>query len=247
MLKLFFSSFIALFFTACLTSSSILLPTTKTPETLDKATILKIAIPVREQGYSNFDTQVINSQNSLDKFLATVKKQEYWNKQENFISSLTLYPIDFNKYNILLYRMTEGSGSTVLAVDVPKGTNKHILIKIGRDKPSIGTADMAYYALAYKVAKSVQDITFDNGIKKHTIKNKSLKIETEKKSDVPKDCLEWYDGCNNCGRVGNVGNVVCTERHCVHKDEFKCTKWKDANYKPTIGSELPTSTQTSEN
>jgi hypothetical protein len=243
MLKIILTSFIALFFTACLSTSSILLPQTKAPEVLDKSSILKITIPVREQGYSNFDTQVLSSKNDLDDFIQTIQKQKSWNKKENFISSLTLFPIDFKKYNILLYRMTETSGSTVLAVDVPKGTNKHVLIEIGRDKPNGGTADMAYYALAYKVAKSVQDITFDNGVKKHIIKNKSLNIQ--KKSEVPKGCLEWYDGCNDCGRVGNDGDAVCTERYCIHKDKFKCTKWEENN--KSIKPSLPKSIQESEN
>jgi len=171
MLKLFISSFVALFFTACLTTSSILLPPTNTPDILSKSSILKIPIPVREHGYRNFETQVLSSQSDLDNFIATIKKQKSWSKKENFISSLTLLPVNFNKYNILLYRMTESSSSTVLAIDAPKGNDKHVLIEIGRDKQNVGTTDMAYYALAYKVAKSVQDITFDNGLKKHVIKN----------------------------------------------------------------------------
>ncbi|HIP50501.1 MAG TPA: hypothetical protein EYG94_00305 [Campylobacterales bacterium] len=225
MLKLLFSTFIALFFTACLTTSSILLPPTKTPDVLNKSSILKITIPVREHGYNNFNTQVLSSQEELDNFIATIKKQKSWNKRENFISSLSLLPVDFNKYNILLYRMTESSGSTVLAVEAPKGNNKHVLIKIGRDRPNVGTADIAYYALAYKVAKSVQDITFDNGLKKHVIKNKSLNIQNN--VEVPKECLEWYDGCNNCGRVGGGDDAVCTERACYQRGAFKCTKWKE--------------------
>ena len=225
MLKIFFTSFIALYFSACLSTSSILLPPTKAPDVLSESTILKIAIAVREQGYRNFDTQVLSTQQELDNFITSIKKQKSWNKQENFISSLTLRPIDFSKYNVLLYRMTESSGSTVLAVDVPKGNNKHVRIEIGRDKPNIGTADMAYYALAYKVAKGVKDITFDNGIKKHVIKNKAL--NRQEGSEVPKACLEWNDGCNDCGRVGTANDVVCTERYCIHKDQFKCTRWKE--------------------
>ena len=247
MLRLLFSLSITLFFTACFTTSSILnLPQPQIPKGLSTYTILKITIPVREQGYNNFDTQVLTSQKALENFIASIREQTSWNKKENFISSLTLYPIDFKKYNVLLYRMTEGSGSTVLAVDVPKGDNKHIVIEIGRDKPNIGTADMAYYALAYKVAKEVQDITFDNGIKKHVIKNKALNIQ--EKSEVPNGCLEWYDGCNNCGRVGTAGDAVCTERYCVHKDKFKCTKWKVDNQKiEKTKASLPTSVQSSEN
>ena len=180
MLKLLFSSFIALFFTACLTTSSILIPPTQTPEVLTESTILKITIPVREHGYSNFDTQVLSNQHALDTFITSIKEQKSWKQKDNFVSSLTSFPIEFKKYNLLLYRMTESSSSTVLAIDVPKGSTQHILIEIGRDKPNLGTTDMAYYALAYKVAKSVQDITFDNGLKKHVIKNKSLTIQKPK-------------------------------------------------------------------
>lgn len=171
MLKVIFTSFIALFFSACFTTSNIIISESATPRVLAKSTILQITIPVREHGYSNFDTQVLTTEKNLYSFIDSIKKQKSWNKKENFLYSLTLYPIDFKKYNILLYRISKSSGSTVLAVDVPKGTNKNILIEIGRDKPNIGTSEMAYYALAYRVAKSVQNITFDNGIKKDTIKN----------------------------------------------------------------------------
>ena len=177
MLKIIFILFIPLFFSACFTSSTIILPPSKVAEVLDKSTILKITIPVREQGYSNFNTQVLTSKLELETFISSVKKQRSWNKKENFINSLSILPIDFKKYNILFYRITESSSSTVLAVDVPKGTNKHVLIEIGKDKPSTGTTEMAYYTLAYKIAKSVQDITFDNGLKKHVIKNRALNIQ----------------------------------------------------------------------
>lgn len=185
MLKLLFTSLILFLFTACLSTSNIILTQSDVPKVLDKSTIYRVAIPVREQGYSHFNSKIINSKEMLNTFLSTIKEQKGWKKKENFISSLTLPSIDFTKFNLLLYRMTENSGSTVLAIDVPKGNNKHVVIEIGRDKPNIGTADIAYYALAYKVAKSVLDITFDNGIKKHLIKNKSLNIQ--QKIEIPKN------------------------------------------------------------
>ncbi len=176
MLKIIFTSFISLYITACLSTSTILIPPTQPKPVLSQSTILKIAIPVREYGYRTFDTQVLTTNNEFNNFIEKVKKEKGWNQKENFLSSLTLYPIDFTKYNLLLYRMTESSSSTVLAVDIPKGTDEHIVIEIGRDKPNSGTTDMAYYALAYRVAKSVKDITFDNGIKKHVIKNRALRL-----------------------------------------------------------------------
>jgi len=140
-----------------------------TPKELNIKTISKITIPVREDGYKNFKTQVIKTKNELDNFIADVKEQNSWSKKENFLQSLLLKELNFSEYNLLLYRITEPSGSTVLAVDAPKGDSKNITIKIGRDKPKIGTDDMAYYTLAYKVTKTVHTVTFDNEIKKDVI------------------------------------------------------------------------------
>ena len=82
---------------------------------------------------------------------------------------------------------------------------------------------MADYALAYKIKKSVIDITFDNDVKKEIILNNNIQLSSDGK--VPRECLAWYDGCNDCGRRGK--EVVCTERYCVHHDKFRCTKWRN--------------------
>jgi len=225
MLRILLTSLIFILFTAC-TTSNILITDNKPPqnEELNISTILQIPVPVRQHGYKNFETEVLTTQEEFDNFITEVKKSKKWEKKQNLIDSLTLSSIDFTKYNLLLYRITESSGSTVLSVDAPKGTHKNIVIIIGRDKPNVATTDMAYYTLAYRVAKSVDDITFDNEIKKNTIKNRYLGLTKDGK--VPKDCLAWYDGCNNCGRIGTKGNIVCTERYCIQHDKFQCTKWK---------------------
>ncbi len=163
---------IALFFTACTDKHMILKDVKPVSKELSIDIISKITIPVREHGYRNFKTKVIKTNNELNSFISDVKKQSNWNKKENFLQSLLLKEIDFNRYNLLLYRITESSGSTVLAVDVPRGDEQNIIIHIGRDKPNTGTADMAYYTLAYKIKKNVNTITFDNDIKKDTIRLK---------------------------------------------------------------------------
>ena len=163
---------VALFFTACTDKHMVLKDVKPVSKELSIDIISKITIPVREHGYSNFKTKVIKTKKELDTFISDVKNQKGWNKKENFLQSLLLKEIDFNRYNLLLYRITESSGSTVLAVDVPRGSEQNIIIHIGRDKPNMGTADMAYYTLAYKIKKSVNSITFDNDIKKDVIRLK---------------------------------------------------------------------------
>ena len=165
---------IALFFTACTDKHMILKDVKPVSKELSIDIISKITIPVREHGYRNFKTKVIKTNNELNSFISDVKKQSNWNKKENFLQSLLLKEIDFNRYNLLLYRITESSGSTVLAVDVPRGDEQNIIIQIGRDEPNMRTADMAYYTLAYKIKKSVNTITFDNGIKKDVIRLKNF-------------------------------------------------------------------------
>jgi len=164
---------VGILFSACLPNSLIINDVKKEPKELTSETISKIAIPVREQGYSHFKTQILKSQGELDKFIEKIKLQSNWNKKENFLETLLLKKIDFSKYNLFLYRISMASGSTVLSVDVPLGDKNDISIKIGQDKPDLGTADMAYYALAYKIAKSVKTISIDNGTEKTVIENKN--------------------------------------------------------------------------
>ena len=210
-------------FTAC-SQDTILLNSMEKPPKIEIKKISKITIPVIEQGYSHFETTLLTSQIELNKFIKKIKLQKSWNKKENFLKSLLLKKINFSNSNILLYRITESSGATVLLVNPPSVDNQHIKIVIGKNKPKIGTSDMAYYALAYRVSKLVIDVTFKHGIKKDVIKNSA----STTCSTFPKECLEWSDGCNTCGRVGKEGTPVCTEVFC-DKPKFNCTKWKESS------------------
>lgn len=227
MLRYLLALSLLLFLSACSKEVLVVQTPSKAPVELNSTTIANIPIPVREHGYSNFETQVIRTQNEMDGFMESVNQQANWNQKANFLESLSLKPIDFGLYNLLIYRITEASGSTILSVDAPKGDENNITIMIGRDEPSIGTTDMAYYALAYKVAKGVQSVTFDNGVEKKTIENQTITSKQTNTIAVPSQCLEWFDGCNNCGRVSEEGIPVCTEKHCDSYGEFRCTKWKE--------------------
>jgi len=232
MFKLTLAISIIMAFTAC-SQDSIILNNIENPPQVEIKNISQITIPVREHGYSNFKTTFITSKVELNKFIEKIKLQKYWKKKKNFLATLLLKKINFNNSNLLLYRITESSGSTVLLVDPPKGDNKHIKIIIGENELQIGTTDMAYYALAYRVSKSVADITFQRGKKEDIIKNPIITTKTT----LPSECLEWYDGCNTCGRVGEEGTPVCTEMFCSRPLIFKCTKWKEHSKPSTPDNE----------
>ena len=228
MLRFFISLTIILLFTACNPSSSILISQPPAKKVLSQDTIVRLPIPFKESGYTHITTKLYTSEKDFTTFLEKVKQAKYWQEKEktNFISSLKINPIDFTKYNLIIYIMAEGSSANKLTIDPPKGDNAHVEININRETAKEGyasTADMAYYALAYKIKKSVIDITFDNGLKKEIILNNNIQLGSNVK--VPKGCIAWYDGCNDCGRRGN--DVVCTKRYCVHHDKFKCTKWRN--------------------
>ena len=225
MLRFFISLTIILLFTACNPSSSILISQPPAKKVLSPDTIVRLPIPFKESGYGKIATKLYTSEKDFTTFLEKVKEEKYWQEKEktNFISSLKINPIDFTKYNLLIYTITESSSSNKLTIDPPKGDNAHVIITINRSVPSVKTYDIADYALAYKIKKSVIDITFDNGVKKEIILNNNIQLGSDGK--VPKACLAWYDGCNDCSRIGK--DVLCTERYCVHHDKFKCTKWRN--------------------
>lgn len=47
-------------------------------------------------------------------------------------------------------------------------------------------------------------------------------------TEIPKNCLSWFDGCNNCMvNDGEIGG--CTRKFCPQKDmgELKCLKFTE--------------------
>jgi len=186
--------------------------------------IERLDTPFREHGYNNYASKVITSQSDFDRFLTQVANDSDWNNKVDFLDVLQDRNIDFNTHNLLFYRLTETSGSVKLTIHAPSiVAYKKVYIKIDKNAPEggIGTADMAYYALSYEVSKNVETITFDDGGQNVIVENKQSDMM------VPKNCLAWFDGCNNCSKMEN-NQVVCTKKYCiVHRPEdFRCTKWK---------------------
>jgi hypothetical protein len=113
----------------------------------------QLKIPAREHGYSQLQSHLINSQQTLNDFITAVKKQKYWNNQAQFLKVLTQSKIDFSQNNLVFLKHTEGSGSIKVSSElkVEKGQVKITINRKGVG--GIGTADMAYYCFAYKVPK----------------------------------------------------------------------------------------------
>jgi len=120
-----------------------------------------VDVPFREHGYSNFGTQVINSQKAYDQFIANLSSQSGWNNQKEFLSSMAKANIDFASSNLILFRITEGSGSNVLSFSQPKYDGDNLKLEIKKYVPQMGTMDMAYYVVAYVVDKKTQTLHFD--------------------------------------------------------------------------------------
>ncbi|RUM70178.1 MAG: hypothetical protein DSZ07_03000 [Sulfurovum sp.] len=187
--------------------------------------IKNIPIPFREHGYSQHASQLIVSKKAFDSFIMQIGNGDNWNKKTEVLEALQNANIDFKKNNLLFYRITRGSGSIKLDVDNSNIilNNNEITINIKESTPSVGTADMAYYALAYKVNKTIKTITFDNKKQKVIIENK------ESDMVVPKNCKAWSDGCNNCHKIGDDDKGACTKRACLvyRPQDFRCTAWEE--------------------
>ena len=98
MLRLIFISLLSLFLASCAKDRIILNTIEKKPlKELNIKRIARIAIPVREQGYSNFDTTLISSQKEFNKFIEKIKLQKNWNNQDNFLNALKLKKNRFYK------------------------------------------------------------------------------------------------------------------------------------------------------
>jgi len=133
--------------------------------------ILKIPISFKDNGYQNLKTIVIKTQTEFDNLINNIKKEKNWDKKENFLTIIKETKINFDTDNLLIYTFSEDKSTVVTAVNVPLSNENNIIIKIGKDKTKEISNKIVYYALAYKVKKSVKNIIFDDGTKKVTIPN----------------------------------------------------------------------------
>ena len=116
-----------------------------------------IPIPTRENGYGNFASVVLMSQQELGSFLAHISTQSGWNHRQEFENALLGAKVDFSKEALVLLRHTEGSGSIKVTFETPVLQDGNLIFEV-QGKPInpgyAGTDDMAYYCFALAVSKT---------------------------------------------------------------------------------------------
>ena len=168
-LALFIVTFFLLF-SACTQKSLLLNSQNRTSTELSSNEILRLAIPIKDNGYRNFTTEVITNQSQFDEFIRKIKSQKNWNKKENFLNILSVKETNFQTHNLLIYRVTEASNVIIVSENSSKNENGEIVVHLGKTKSTIGGTATVYSALAYRVKKNISHIKFDDGVSTHSIK-----------------------------------------------------------------------------
>ena len=168
--------------------------------------VSRISAPIKDSSYLRLSNRVITSQNEYNAFISRTAVKI---KEAN---------INFGKSNLIVYRHMENSGSTLIKPKPPVVSDTNATITIERIVAKVGTADMVFYGLFYKVDKKIKRITFRSS-------QGDIVILNAKDSSIPRECIAWFDGCNHCMR-GTNGRVMCTKKYCKNKGDFRCVKWE---------------------
>lgn len=163
----------------------------------------EIRIPVRDDGYQNFQSMVIMSKEELDSFLKDTLTQMGWHNRREFEDALVNANVDFSKEALVLLRHTEGSGSVQVTFERPVLRERSLVCEI-RGKPfppgSGGTTDMAYYCVALAVSKAYVDLVelqaTEGGFSERRIAPIFLQIAEKKCPIVLVTCPNSTEGGN---------------------------------------------------
>jgi len=128
----------------------------------------QLQIDMRTISYDIFETTLLQDQASFEAFVLDFEAQDEWS-DGSFIATLEDAQVDFDTTNLLLYRITEGSGSIELTPHEPQIEGTTMSIQIDRYVPDVGTDDMAYYCLAYLVDKNITKVVITLGDSTETI------------------------------------------------------------------------------
>ena len=144
--------------------------------------ISRINTPLQDQGYSNFETTVITSQEKFDEFIAEVTRQDNWDNQSDFLQKIQSEEYDFTKSNLLLYRIIEPSPVIKLSPKDPVLERGKITIIINRQTGQPEINKNTNYVITYKILKTVQELLIKNGTKETIVRlangKQRLKLST---------------------------------------------------------------------
>ena len=122
-----------------------------TPVPAAEPTYRQVPIPLREHGYQPLTRRVIRTREGLERLLDQAAQQDGWNDRSAFHAALVAANVDFDHEALVLLPHQEPSGSNRITPQLPMLADGVVTWTVVRAEPEVGTADMAYYALALVV------------------------------------------------------------------------------------------------
>ncbi|MFC1513817.1 hypothetical protein ACFL5P_02295 [candidate division KSB1 bacterium] len=138
---------------------------------IDSSEMYRVDFPARNSGFSNLQNKVIRSEAELNEYIQFINGHQRWFNKTDFINALLGENKNFDTMNLLIYTHTEPSGSIGVMLSHSVREDENIVIYIARNVPQSGTGDMAYYAYAFKVKKTIPKVIFDLGDRRIEISN----------------------------------------------------------------------------
>ncbi len=132
---------------------------------------------LRSYEFSTFPKSVVlHDWQEAQEFLAAHPSQKLQAKIEGS---------DFDLYNLILYRITEPSGSIQVKLQEPIFVSDEVVkIPIARSVPQMGTADMAYYLTGVLASKNIQRVIFE-GEGQEDIVSTQMQIPCDNEPQAP--------------------------------------------------------------
>jgi hypothetical protein len=124
------------------------------------ATLVRIGIPERDNGYQQLESAVLKSQAELDALIAEIEIQGNWNQRDQLLDVLSNVVVDFATHNLVFYRNTQTSGAIQIKPEIPKLENGNAVVEFEVASPDIETQDMAFRGYLYQINKSTPKVIF---------------------------------------------------------------------------------------
>jgi len=135
--------------------------------------IWKIPISLKDSEYKNIATTLITKEEDFKKFISKIESKKKWKKRDNFLTIVKEAKVNFKEENFLFYSFKEDSAFVISTVNPPIDLDdENVSVTIEKELAQEHlSGKFDYYALAYKVKKSVKNIIFIDGKERKVIKN----------------------------------------------------------------------------